>query len=259
MAIEDANMPSKAAAVHEKIRQSGEKELGRDFMALWWSAVAGGITMSTSLIARALLHTYLPDSDMGFLIDAMGYTVGFILVITANQQLFTENTVTPVLPFMSNPSLSGLGRLLRIWFAVLFGNLVGAAVAAAIITWLPIFEPPVIESIKGIGMHMMENTPSEMFAKGLLAGWLIATLVWILSSLKSGQIVMIFLITYVIALGNFTHIIVGVVEVLFLMMNGMVGWYDAIFVFFFPVLLGNMIGGIFIFALISHAQVRSDG
>lgn len=259
MSVDERKMPSKAAAVHEKIRLSGEQELGRDFMALWWSAVAGGITMSTSLITRALLETYLPDSDIGFLVNAMGYTVGFILVITGHQQLFTENTVTPVLPFMSRPSLVGLGRLFRIWFAVLFGNLVGALIAAATITYLPIFNEPVMESMAHIGLHMMGNTPWEMFSKALLAGWLIATLVWILSCLKYSQVLMIFLVTYVIAIGDFTHIIVGAVEVFFLMLNGLVSWHAAIFTFGIPVLLGNMIGGIFIFALISHAQVRSDG
>jgi len=259
MSITEENMPSKAAAVHEKIRRSGEKELSRDFMALWWSAVAGGITMSTSLIARAVLHTYIGNSPFDFLIEAMGYTVGFILVITANQQLFTENTVTPVLPFMSKPSFRRFRRVLRIWLAVFTGNLVGAMIAALTITYLPIFNDGVIASMQHIGEHMMENSPMQMFSKGLLAGWLIATLVWILSCIRQGHILMIFIVTYVIAIGDFTHIIVGAVEVMYLLLNGLTTLHDAIFQFGIPTLLGNVIGGTFIFALISHAQVRSDG
>ncbi|MCK1975166.1 formate/nitrite transporter family protein, partial [Bacillus safensis] len=80
--------------------------MNREAMALLWSAIAGGISMSTSMIARGILETYLPEGDLFFLISSAGYTVGFIIVIIANQQLFTENTITPVLPFMVEPTLS---------------------------------------------------------------------------------------------------------------------------------------------------------
>ncbi|KAB2782871.1 formate transporter, partial [Brucella anthropi] len=51
-------LPSKSAAIHELIRRDGEKEINRDAMALFWSAIAGGISMSTSMIARGILETY---------------------------------------------------------------------------------------------------------------------------------------------------------------------------------------------------------
>lgn len=254
----DSHMPSKAAAVHEKIRLSGERELSRDFMALMWSAIAAGITMSTSLIGRAVLHAYLPESGVGTLIECMGYTIGFIIVIMANQQLFTENTVTPVLPFMSHPTLKNLGRLMRIWGVVLVGNLIGATIAAAIMAYLPVFKAPVHAAYMTIGEHMMSNTPWQMFTKGLLAGWLIATLVWVLSSIETGKPAMIFLITYLIGIADFTHIIVGAIEAIYMVMNGVETMSRVIFHFGLPTLMGNLLGGVCIFALISHAQVRSD-
>ncbi|XHS30670.1 formate/nitrite transporter family protein [Pseudoxanthomonas sp. UC29_72] len=146
--------PSKAAAVHERISRQGEKELARDFFALFWSAIAAGMTMSMSFLGRALLQAYLPDAPAAFLIEAAGYALGFVFVISAGQQLFTENTITPVLPVMRNFSLYSLGRLLRLWGIVLLGNLVGGFIAAAVFAWLPMFTPEVDKALLEIGLHL---------------------------------------------------------------------------------------------------------
>lgn len=254
----EETLPSAAAAVHEIIRREGEKEMRRDSMALLWSAIAAGLTMSTSFIAKGILQTYLPDGAPFFLVAAMGYTIGFILVVTAKQQLFTENTITPILPFMTKPSLCRLRSVLRLWGIVFFGNLIGAALAAFIFVTLPVFSADVLSHFSAIGRHMMRNTPWEMFTKGILAGWLIATMVWVLAGIHSAKILMIFLITYLIALGGFTHVIVGSIEVFFLIFKHELGISAAVLQFVVPTLLGNIVGGTCIFALISHAQIRSD-
>jgi formate/nitrite transporter FocA (FNT family) len=133
-------LPSKSAAIHELIRRHGEKELGRDVIALLWSAIAAGISMSFSMMARGILEANLPASEISFLISSAGYTVGFIIVIIANQQLFTENTITPVLPLMDQPSVRNLSRVGRLWGVVLTGNLIGGAIAASAFAILPIFQ-----------------------------------------------------------------------------------------------------------------------
>lgn len=254
----EETLPSAAAAVHEIIRREGEKEMRRDGMALLWSAFAAGLTMSTSFIAKGLLQASLPAGAAFSLITAMGYSLGFILVVTARQQLFTENTITPILPLMTRPSLSRLGLVLRLWGIVLAGNLAGGALAAFIIVRLPVFSPEVLAQFSAIGRHMMRNTPWEMFTKGILSGWLIATMVWVLAGINYAKILMIFLITYLISAGGFTHIIVGSVEAFFLLFKGESDLASAVFRFGVPTLLGNIVGGTCIFALISHVQIRSD-
>ena len=188
----------------------------------------------------------------------MGYSIGFILVVTARQQLFTENTITPILPLMTKPSLSRLRLVLRLWGIVLAGNLAGGALAAFIFVRLPVFSPEVLTQFSAIGRHMMRNTPWEMFTKGILSGWLIATMVWVLAGINYAKILMIFLITYLISAGGFTHTIVGSVEAFFLLFKGESDVASAVFRFGIPTLLGNIVGGTCIFALISHAQIRSD-
>ena len=252
------NQPPRAAVLHEIIRAQGDKELQRTIAALWWSALAAGLTMGLSLMAMGLFYARLPDSDSSQVIASLGYCAGFLAVILARQQLFTENTLTAVLPVMSKPTLNNFGRLLRLWSVVLVGNLCGTLLVAYVMLHLPIFDSKTDMAFLDIGRKVMENDSSQMFAKGIISGWMIATMVWMIPSMESAKMWIIILITYLMALGDFTHIVVGSAEVSYLVFAGELPWKDFWLVFAGPTLAGNIIGGSFIFALISHAQVRSE-
>lgn len=88
--IDEDRLPSRAMAIHEHIRQDGEKELERDAMALLWSAIAAGLSMGASLLAKGIFHVELEGVPGSFLLENLGYTFGFIIVIMARQQLFTR-------------------------------------------------------------------------------------------------------------------------------------------------------------------------
>ncbi|HBQ81240.1 MAG TPA: hypothetical protein DD850_18420, partial [Erwinia persicina] len=141
--VDEDALPSRAAAVHEQIRQEGEKELERDGLALLFSAIAAGLSMGASLMAKGIFQVNLHDVPGGFLLENLGYTFGFIIVIMARQQLFTENTVTAVLPVMHKPSGSNVLLLMRLWGLVLLGNLIGTALAALAFNHMPIFDDAV--------------------------------------------------------------------------------------------------------------------
>ncbi|WP_299258526.1 formate/nitrite transporter family protein [uncultured Kushneria sp.] len=255
---EDRKLPSQAAAVHQHLRKDGQKELSRDSMALLWSAIAAGISMSFSMVARGLMHAQLPENGTGFMIECLGYTVGFIVVILARQQLFTENTVTAVLPVMSHPTMVNFGALGRLWGVVLFGNMVGAALSAATFLNMPMFDPATHEAFITLGHHLMEKSPFEMFSSAVLAGWMIATLVWLIPAADQAKVWIILIITYVMAIGGFAHIVVGASEMFYMVFSGNADWSDFLLRFGLPTLAGNVVGGTFIFALISHAQIRGD-
>ncbi|WP_054179341.1 formate/nitrite transporter family protein [Trabulsiella odontotermitis] len=256
--LDEERLPSRAMAIHEHIRQDGEKELERDAMALLWSAIAAGLSMGASLLAKGIFHVHLADLPGGFLLENLGYTFGFIIVIMARQQLFTENTVTAVLPVMHNPTAGNVGLLMRLWSVVLLGNIIGTAIAAWAFEYMPIFNEETRDAFVGIGMKVMENTPGEMFANAIISGWIIATMVWMFPAAGAAKIVVIILMTWLIALADTTHIVVGAVEIFYLIFNGTISWYDFIWPFALPTLAGNICGGTFIFALLSHAQIRND-
>ena len=254
----DKHQPPRAAVLHEIIRTQGDQELERSVAALWWSALAAGLTMGLSLMAMGLLNSRLPDGEASKVIASFGYCAGFLAVILARQQLFTENTLTAVLPIMSNPTLGNFARLLRLWSVVLVGNLCGTLLVAYVMLELPIFDSKTDIAFLDIGRKVMEGDPSQMFSKGIISGWMIATMVWMIPSMESAKVWIIVLITYFMALGDFTHIVVGSLEVSYLVFAGELPWKDFWLVFAGPTLAGNIIGGSFIFALISHAQIRSE-
>jgi len=252
------SQPPRAAVLHEIIRYQGDQELERTLGALWWSALAAGLSMGLSLMAMGLFYARLPEGDGAQVVASIGYSAGFLAVILARQQLFTENTLTAVLPVMTAPTLANFGRLLRLWGVVLFGNLAGTLLVAWVMLELPIFDSKTDVAFLEVGRKVMKNDISQMFAKGIVSGWMIATMVWMIPSMEHAKIWIILMITYLMALGDFTHIVVGSVEVSYLVWAGDETWSRFWLEFALPTLAGNIIGGSFIFALISHAQVRSD-
>ncbi|MEJ4045040.1 formate/nitrite transporter family protein [Erwinia sp. SLM-02] len=256
--VDEEVLPSRAAAVHEQIRQEGEKELERDGLALLFSAIAAGISMGASLMAKGIFQVNLHEVPGGFLLENLGYTFGFIIVIMARQQLFTENTVTAVLPVMHKPTAGNGLLLLRLWSLVLLGNLIGTALASLAFIHMPIFDEATRGAFVSISQKVMENPADEMFANAVVSGWIIATMVWMFPSAGAAKIWVIILMTWLVALGDLAHIVVGSVEIFYLVFNGNIPWQQFIWPFALPTLAGNIIGGTFIFALLSHAQIRND-
>ena len=116
--------------VFETIRLEGEHEISRTPTALAFSGLAAGLSMGFSMIVSGLLRAYLPDAHWRPLVVNFGYTTGFLIVILGRQQLFTENTLTPILPMLKKPDIPTIYRVLRLWVIVLAANVVGCAIIA---------------------------------------------------------------------------------------------------------------------------------
>ena len=248
----------RAAVVYEIIRVEGEAEIVRGFGALWWSGIAAGLSIGFSFLVEAWLSAALPDAPWKPIIENMGYTVGFLIVILGHQQLFTENTLTAVLPVIARKQVRWVYALLRLWATVLVANLFGCFLFALFVAKSGAVSPDVHASLTNIAEHMMENDPYQMFVRGILAGWLIAALVWILPSVEGREFGIIFLLTYLIALGDLTHVIAGSAEALFLFLESRATMYDVVFAFFLPTLAGNVVGGTVLFSVLSYVQVREE-
>jgi formate/nitrite transporter FocA (FNT family) len=247
-----------ARVVHETIRLEGEDELSRRPSALWWSGVAAGLSMGVSVIAQALLGASLPDAEWRPLIAAFGYTVGFVIVVLARQQLFTENTLTPILPLLTARNRETLVRVARLWAIVLAANIVGAAIIAWVITSPYAFGRDVRDEIASIGQAAFAGEFVERFVRGIFAGWLIALMVWVLPAAEQSRVAVIVIITYVVGLAGLTHIVAGSIEVLSLVATGSLPMSSYLVDYFVPVLAGNVVGGVALVAALNHAQVASE-
>jgi formate/nitrite transporter FocA (FNT family) len=244
-----------AVVVHEAVRLDGDEELDRSPSALAWSGLAAGMSMGFSFVGEALLHSHLPDAPWKPLVTALGYPLGFLLVIVGRQQLFTENTLTAIIPLLARRNLETLVKVARIWAIVLAANLVGAHLFAWVIGNTPMFSREVQASMMALATKAMSVSFGSAVLRGIFAGWLIAMVVWMLAAADTGRIAIIVIVTYVVGLANLTHIVAGAVEVLFLPMVGARAWADVALGYLVPTLLGNIIGGVSLTAAINHAQV----
>lgn len=255
--IEERSSP-RTPVIYEIVRRHGEEEMDRPATSLWWSGVAAGLSISFSLLAQAILDMHLPPAPWRPLISSFGYCVGFIMVVMARQQLFTENTITVVLPVMAEFTLANLAGLARMWSIVFVANVAGTLVAALFCTFTPVIGAELRESMLQISRHMMENGWAEMFFKGIASGFLIAAMVWLIPSAEAAQFYVITLMTYLIAIGGFTHIVAGSMEAFLLVVAGELGVGAMLAQFMAPVLLGNIVGGAALFAVLSYAQVMKE-
>ncbi|UFS69388.1 formate/nitrite transporter family protein [Geomonas sp. RF6] len=245
-----------AIVVHEAVRKEGEAELGRPSSALAWSGLAAGLSMGFSLVGEGILHAHLPDLPWRPLIGKFGYTIGFLIVILGRQQLFTENTLTVILPLLYRRDRSTLFNVIRLWTIVLLANLLGV--------WLftlglrePVFDPHVLQSFATIGHEAMAPGTSAIFFKGIFGGWLIALMVWLLPGADSSRVAIIIIITYLVGLGKMSHIICGSAETLYLVTTGALPFVEYLTHYMLPTLAGNVVGGVALVAALNHAQVIS--
>lgn len=256
-AVEEAAMLS-SKLVYEVIRRDGQEELKRTNRALFWSGTSAGIFISFSVIAEAVLRTYLPQADWAFLVENLGYTLGFLIVIHGRMQLFTENTITTVLPLMVKPSPAMFASVARLWGLVLLANVLGAFVAAVFLAHAGGFPDNLMPALTELSRHATGMGPGVSFARAIPAGLLLAAIVWMIPQLESGHVPVVIIFTWLIAAGDFTHVVAGSVEMAFLLVQNELRLFDAIFGFFLPVLAGNVIGGTAVFSMMVWGQVKDD-
>lgn len=255
--IEDRSSP-RTPVIYAIVRKLGEEEMARPATSLWWSGFAAGLSISLSLLAQAILQMRLPDAPWRPLVADFGYCVGFIVAVLSRQQLFTENTITVVLPVLSEFTFGKLARLCRLWSIVLLANIAGTFFAAAFFSMTSILTPEIRQEALNISQHILHHSWPEMLVRATGAGFLMAAMVWIIPGAEAAQFHVLAMMTWLIAAGGFMHIVAGSVEAFMLVLNGALGWVPMLLDFGLPVLVGNILGGTALFALLAHAQVMNE-
>lgn len=248
-----------ALTVYSIILREGEEELQRPKISLWWSGVAAGAGISTSVLVEGIIRANMgSDHPYLTLIESLGYTFGFVLVIMCRLQLFTENTITVVLPVLADPTRNRFYCLARLWGVVLAANFFGTFVTAAIGVHGNILSADTLAAILEISHHVAQLTPAEAFLRAIPSGFFIAALVWMLPSAEGAKVVVIVMFTWLIAAGGFTHVVAGSNEIFTLVLNGEMSIFTGLFYHISPVLLGNIIGGTGLFAMLAYGQVHEE-
>lgn len=247
-----------AQDLHKAVREEGEEELDRPVSSLFFSGLAAGMAIASSLIAEGALHHALPDTPWRTIIVSLGYPIGFLVVILGRMQLFTESTITAMLPLVTKPSGWALRRTLRLWSVVLGANLIGTALAGGMIAAGLLGGSELRTAIIEVSMAITELSPGATFVNAIPAGFMIAILAWSLPNARGEAFMVIFAVTYVVAIGGFSHSIVGSDEAFLLLFTGHVDLVRTFAGLLLPAIMGNLVGGAGVFALLAHAQVRGE-
>ena len=251
---EQRSSPS-GAVVYHAISKEGEDELSRSTSALAWSGLAAGLSMGFSMVAQGLLRAHLPDTSWQPLVASFGYSVGFLIVVLGRQQLFTENTLTVILPLLQKKDGHTLRNVARLWTTVLLANLAGALAFAFVAARTTAFDPGIGDAFVRIGQEGLRAGFATTLLRGVFAGWLIALMVWLLPFAEAARVWVIIIITYVVGLGGMAHVIAGSVDEMYLAWRGSISWIDCFGSYVIPALIGNILGGVSLVAAINHAQV----
>ncbi|MEZ4241949.1 MAG: formate/nitrite transporter family protein [Myxococcota bacterium] len=247
-----------AAHLFESVREAGENELLRPTQSLWWSGTAAGMAMSTSVVARALLEEHLPDVVWAPIVASVGYAFGFLIVSLGRMQLFTENTITTILPLLRRRDLLTVRLTLRLWGIVLAANLVGAAAVAFLIVHGGLAAPRHLQAMLALSEHGTAGGAMEHLQLGIPAGFLVAAMVWLGAASVVHRFWVVLALTWLIAMGGYAHVVAGSVEVFLLLFSQGAAGCERLLTFTAPALVGNIIGGTGLFAVLAYAQVQQE-
>jgi formate/nitrite transporter FocA (FNT family) len=214
--------------------------------------------MGFSFLSEALLRAGLPKNQSQHVLESFGYTIGFILVVLARQQLFTESTLTAVLPVMTRRDFKTLLAAGRLWAIVLVTNLLGTWIFAAMVHAPHLFAPDVNQALGDIAKESIPPGSFTTLVRAFFAGWLIALMVWILPSAQSARLLTIFLVTYIVALAHLSHIVAGSAEAAYGVLSGTASFGQYFGLFLVPTLIGNIIGGILMVTVLNHGSIAEE-
>lgn len=246
--------------IFRNVRSAARDELRRSSLGLAFSGLSAGLNIGFSFVAvAAILGAVEPRHAV--LWTALAYPVGFILIILARAQLFTENTLTPVILVLSDPTRRNLLNTARLWGIVLLANLAGAflfSLALKVFNVVPHLHPDLLVRA---AQEAYAGRWQDLFLRAIYGGWLIALLVWMLHAGTGmlGQMALIWLVAFVLQAAGFSHSIAGAVEVIYLAHRGLISYNDWIWHFQIPVTLGNIVGGVVFVALVNYGQVVGAG
>jgi formate-nitrite transporter family protein len=249
-----------AVEIHDNILAGAAEDMSRPAASLLWSSFTSGLVVGFSLLAAAYLSSHA-SSEMGKqAMVAVGYPLGFIFVVLGRSELYTENTLEPIIPLLHKRDRKTLLEMLRLWGLLLVGNLVGAFLFAWLLARTPMVEPELHEALRTTAVEGTKGDFGSNFYKAIYGGWLVALMAWLLASTarRGTQILIIWLCTAPIAAFAFRHSIVGAVEAFYRGFAGTAAWGDMMANFLVPALLGNTIGGVVLVALLNYAQVASE-
>lgn len=239
--------------IFARVLSTADHELAASNRYLFWSALGAGGALGLTFLARVIFTEAAGEVSPG-IVGNMLYPVGFLIIVLGRYQLFTENTLTPVVLVLTK--LASVANTLRLWVVVLLANMIGALAVAWLLVFFEVFDVQQTELAIEMGRHAYEQSWYGLFSKALIAGWIVAAMVWLVHAGRDtvSKIFVIYVLMYFIGVASLYHIITSSVEVFYLAYQvDDVGFLTVFPDFVLPVLLGNTVGGVTFVAVLNYA------
>lgn len=258
-----ATEPTPTPNVLTSLIETGLHEIRRETTGLLLSGFSAGLDIGFGPLLMAVMLTLTEGGygDIGTeLLLASAYSIGFIFVILGRTELFTEHTTLAVMPILDGrASVRGLARL---WGLVYVSNVVGGAVFTAfVVTLMPNLGVASPEAFETIAYKLVNHDPTWLFVAGILAGWLMGLLAWLITAAQEtvSRLLVIWLVTASIGILHLPHSIAGNVEVLFgVFVSPRVSVMDYA-TFLALATIGNAVGGTVFVGLLKYGHVVRGG
>ena len=192
------------------------------------------------------------------IVSTLLYPLGFVFIILGGYQLYTENTLPPVVLVLER--LMSLPRLLRIWGTVVVGNFAGGALGAFVLAHTGVFSEESASAATEIALKGVETTASDLFFKAVFAGLIVAGVVWLVYAVTDTltRLVVVYLSFLAIPSADLFHVVVSFTELLYLVFLGYDVLVEGLVGFVLPVLLGNTVGGVLLVTVVNYFQTTEE-
>jgi formate-nitrite transporter family protein len=243
--------------------EAGLKEHHRSNIGLFMSSLSAGLEVGFSILLIGIIYTLFKgevSTSKLYLMMALVYPIGYIFVIIGRSELFTEHTVLATIPVLNGEAT--LKSLAKMWAIIYLGNLLGGYLFGLIVLQFNIKSHLVsLDFFYFVSEKMVSYSSGNILISSIMAGWLMGTLSWLLSSAQDtlSRVLMIFLITFIISIAGLHHCIVGSIEIFMAFFGeaNKIKWKE--FLKFQGIsTIGNIIGGVVLVAIIKFSHSKRN-
>jgi formate/nitrite transporter FocA (FNT family) len=257
---QDASMSSRpnASEIYRAAVRTGEQELRRSSFGLAVSGLSAGLGMGLTGLGSAVILDAVGQHPGSHVIASLLYPLGFIVVIVGRAQLYTENTLFPVIVVLDQRR--HLLNTLRLWMVVFVANVAGALLFAALIVRTGAAPPALIAALARLGTQAVSGGFGHLFWAAVAGGWIIALMAWLVTASETspiGQVALVYLTTFVVGASRLAHCIAGSGEALSALLAGQVTAGDYLR-WLAAATLGNTAGGVVMVSRLNYGQVRGS-
>jgi formate/nitrite transporter FocA (FNT family) len=237
----------------------GKEELSRPTQGLALSGLSAGLDIGfgplfmTALISVGAAVWSEPTLRI---VTGIGYSIGFVFVVLSGTELFTEHTTLAVLPVLNGEAT--VTDLARLWGVVYGTNLVGGAIfAAGMVRFGPAYGIIDPTAFRLLAEPLLTHSAMATFFAAVLAGWLMALLSWMVTSVKGSgaRIALVVAVTTVIGFAHLPHSIAGNVEVLAGLLASPTITVGDYLRFLLLATAGNVLGGTVFVSLLKYGYI----